>query len=187
MMDPGHGGLDYGVKSRDGQIYEIDINLSIVRIFRNIAYMTDYPFDAYTTRHEDKFIPLWNRVDLAKFWNVHAFMSIHCNAREAIGKDGLEIEVFHAVGSEKGRNFANLALGCLLCEARKKTAVISRGVKEKDFYVLKRTHCPAILVELGFISDPEEAEFLNDKKNQRIMAKALIEATQLYFESGAVR
>jgi len=104
-----------------------------------------------------------------------------------VGKEGLEIEVFHAVNSKGGRNFANLALGCLLCETRKKTKVISRGVKEKDFYVLKETPCPAILVELGFITDPEEAGFLNDKKNQRALAKALVGATQLYFESGMVR
>jgi len=187
MIDPGHGGADYGAVSRDGEVREKDINLNIVRILRKIVYTEDYPFEVYTTRHEDKFIPLWNRVDLAKFWVVHAFMSIHCNAREAIGRDGLEVEVFHAVDSRKGRNFANLALGCLLCETRKETKVISRGVKEKDFYVLRHTLCPAILVELGFITDPEEAGFLNDKKNQKILAKALIEATQLYFESGMVR
>ena len=151
---------------------------------RNLTYMGDYPFDAYTTRHEDKFVPLWNRCDKAKFFSTHAFLSVHCNAGEALGKDGLEIEVFHAIDSDKGRNYANLALGCLLCETRKKTKVISRGVKEKNFYVLKHTHCPAILVELGFISDPEEAKFLANKKNQRVMAKALIEASQLFFEGG---
>jgi len=75
MIDPGHGGADYGAVSRDREVFEKDVNLSIVRIFRNVAYMEDYPFDIYTTRHKDEFIPLWNRVDLAKFWKVHAFMT----------------------------------------------------------------------------------------------------------------
>lgn len=187
MIDPGHGGSDIGAMSKGlDLIREKDITLSVAKIMRNIVFRGDFLFDTYTTRRRDEFISLQARCEKAKSWGAHAFLSIHCNARYARGKEGIEIEVFHNPGSKAGREYANLTLGCLLCEVMKKTKAISRGVKTKGFYVLRNTHCPAILAELGFLTDPEEAKFLADRRNQRTFAYALSEATELFLEGGFI-
>lgn len=183
-IDPGHGGKDSGAVNKNLNIMEKDINLSVALIMRRYCWIGDYLFESYMTRREDEFISLAERCKKAAFFKVNAFMSIHTNARQMRGKPGIEIEIFHCPGSIKGKEFANITLGLLLAEIKKVTKVISRGVKEKAFYVLKHTSMPAILVELGFISDDEEAEFLNKLINQKIIAKALLEPAELFFEGG---
>lgn len=183
-IDPGHGGKDPGAVNKNLKILEKDINLSVALIMRRYCWKGDYLFSSYMTRRKDEFLSLADRCKKADFFKVNAFMSIHTNARPMRGKPGIEIEIFHCPGSIKAREFANITLGLLLKEVRKATKVISRGVKEKAFYVLKHTSMPAILVELGFISDDEEAEFLNKLINQKMIAKALLEPAELFFEGG---
>jgi len=184
IIDPGHGGGDSGAVNKRLGIKEKDINLSVALLMRRSCWTGDYLFRAYMTRRKDEFVSLRDRCKKAAVWKANAFMSIHTNARPMRGKPGIEIEIFHCPGSKKGREFANITLGILLGEVRKATKVISRGVKEKTFYVLKHTTMPAILVELGFISDDEEALFLNETINQKMMAKALLEPAELFFEGG---
>lgn len=184
IIDPGHGGGDPGAVNKKLKIMEKNITLAVSLIMREYCWTGDYLFESYMTRRKDEFVSLKERCKKAKVWNVDAFMSIHCNARYCKGKPGIEIEIFHCPRSKRGREFANITLGILLNEVGKCTDVISRGVKEKAFYVLRKTHCPAILVELGFISDDEEALFLNDPMNQKMMATALLESAELFFEGG---
>ena len=184
IIDPGHGGGDPGAVNKKLKIMEKDITLAVSLIMREYCWTGDYLFESYMTRRKDEFISLKERCKKAKFWKVDAFMSIHCNARYCKGKPGVEIEIFHCPRSKRGREFANITLGLLLGEVRKATEVISRGVKEKGFFVLKHTSMPAILVELGFISDDEEALFLNDSINQKMMAKTLLESAELFLEGG---
>jgi len=53
---------------------------------------------------------------------------------------------------------------------------LDRGVRQAGFWVLHRSACPSVLVELGFISNPEEELFLNSKEGQRKMAEAIYKA-----------
>ena len=182
MIDPGHGGKALGAVNKDLVIIEKDINLSVANMLKKIVFSGDYLYETWSTRREDVSVSLKERCNKANHYKANAFLSIHCNARPAVGKKGLEIEVFHAVGSEKGKEFATLALNYLMTESRRLINVIRARVLAKDFYVLKHTSMPAILVELGFLPDPEEALFLNNKMNQKVMAKALAEATEHFLE-----
>lgn len=172
-IDPGHGGKDPGAVNKDLGIQEKKINLAVALLMRGYIYTGDYLFDAYMTRHNDEFISLRDRCGKASSWKTNAFLSIHTNARPMRGKPGVEIEVFHCPRSKKGKEFANIALGMLLRDVGRVFKVISRGVKEGKYYVLKHTKMPAILVELGFLSDNEEALFLSVIDNQKLMATSL--------------
>ena len=55
-----------------------------------------------------------------------------------------------------------------------------RGVRQAAFWVLLKTACPSILFEMGFISNPEEEEFLNQEESMNKMAKALVNAFETY-------
>ena len=62
-----------------------------------------------------------------------------------------------------------------------------RGVQQASFWVLLKTACPAILFEMGFISNPEEERFLNEKASVAQMANALVNAFGAYTHRQAVR
>lgn len=184
MIDPGHGGKDPGAVNKVLDIKEKDISLPVALFMNHYNYQEDYLFETWLTRKEDKKLSLDARCTKANTLNCNAFMSIHCNARNKKGEPGIELEVFHYKSSKKGKEFANIVLNFLLKEIAREIAVISRGVKVGNYYVLRHTTMPAILVELGFITDNEEALFLNKPKSQVRIAKTLNEATELYLEGG---
>ena len=183
-IDPGHGGKDPGAVNKELGIQEKKINLAVALLMRGYIYTGDYLFDAYMTRHKDEFISLRDRCGKALAWKTNAFLSIHTNARPMRGKHGVEIEVFHYPGSKKAEEFARIALGILLRDVAEVFKVIDRGVREGKYYVLKHTKMPAILVELGFLSDNEEALFLSTIDNQKLMATSLCEAAEHFLEGG---
>lgn len=195
-FDPGHGGSDPGAVNWRLGIMEKDITLAVSRFIWNLHHTDDYLFLHMFTRTEDEYRSLDDRCGKANLYAADAFVSIHCNARHREGAHGLELEVFHYETSKPGEEFAKIMLGGLLCDLSGKITVISRGVKVgrrkdkngnwKPFYVVKHTIMPAILVELGFLTDDEEAEFLNKEENQRIMAKSICEATELFLEGGSL-
>ena len=186
MIDPGHGGPDPGATNKSLGIKEKDVNLAIALKMMRKIYAGDYLLEPFITRKDDSFVTLDGRCKKAALFSVDAFISIHCNARKTRGRDGLEIEVFHYCDSERANQYANIALGFLLNGLNDRIKIISRGVKTAQFYILKHTPMPAILVELGFISDDEEAAFLSAVDNQKIIARQLVEATELFLEGGGI-
>jgi N-acetylmuramoyl-L-alanine amidase len=60
--------------------------------------------------------------------------------------------------------------------------IVSRGVKKANFHVLRRSLMPAILVEIGFISNPEERKLISDKAIQMKIAQAIVEGIKFYVE-----
>lgn len=184
VIDPGHGGKDPGAVSRKFNVREKDVNLAVALYMENYIRKDRFSFTPVLTRRQDVFVSLQDRCEIARAHKAAAFLSIHCNAREAKGKPGIEIEAFHYQGSEKGKQIAELVLKDLLEEIGKITTCIDRGVKTAGFYVLKHTSMPAALVELGFITDDEEALFLSGVRNQSILARSLAESLELYLEGG---
>ena len=183
-IDPGHGGKDPGAVNKELNILEKKINLAVALLMRGYAFAGDYLFDAYMTRHKDEFISLRDRCGKASSWKTNAFLSIHTNARPMRGKPGVEIETYHYPGSKKGEQFAGIIQESLIGDVGKIFDVIDRGVKPGKYYVLKHTKMPAVLVELGFLSDNEEALFLSAIANQKIIATSLCEAAETYLEGG---
>ena len=184
MIDAGHGGRDPGAVNKELNIKEKDINLPVARFMRHYINTGDYLYSCYLTRDKDEFLSLDARCTKANTFSCSAFLSIHCNARHLPGENGIELEVFHYRDSAKGREYAGIVLDMLLKDIGREIVVTNRGVKVGGYYVLKHTTMPAILVELGFITDNEEALFLNKVKNQVMIAKALNEATELFLEGG---
>lgn len=95
------------------------------------------------------------RVDEANAWGADYFISIHTNASVSKGASGTEVLVYSSPSSA-----ATLAED-VLNRVTEITGFESRGVKLRPgLYVLRKTNMPAILVELGFISNPYEATFM---------------------------
>lgn len=151
-LDAGHGGNDPGATS--GKLYEKDINLKVVKSMEE--YLKPY-VDIVLTRDTDKTVSLEERANIANKANVDLFFSVHCNSSDNTAAKGWECYIV-----SKGGNAEKLAKRV---EANVFTdttlGLKNRGIKIANFYVLRETDAPAVLVENAFISNTDDrAKFL---------------------------
>ncbi|MEG0580391.1 MAG: N-acetylmuramoyl-L-alanine amidase, partial [Niameybacter sp.] len=109
------------------------------------------------TREIDKYLSLSERTKLANAAKADYFISIHCNSFEKPSANGTETFIYTSVDNNT-IDFAN-HVHQELVDA---TGLRDRGIKSANFAVLRETSMPAILVELAFISNPEEEELLTN-------------------------
>lgn len=154
-IDPGHGGNDPGAIGPTG-LKEKDINLNIAVNVGQI--LQKHEVDAVLTRQDDSRIELADRVKIANDNKANYFICIHVNSASNPAVTGTETFAFP--GSDSGTKFASAIQKALVDEIN----LADRGVKHKDFFVLKNTKMPAALVEVAFINNPEEEKLLKDQK-----------------------
>ncbi len=171
VLDPGHGALDSGAKSRRG-IEEKRAALDIARRVRQ--HLASAGAVVYMTRENDRFVQLEERSRLAAGWGADLFVSIHLNA--AANRDARGVETFvmaaegqsSTVGGSKSpaapgnrHNAGNAALGFQLQRSLiQQTRAVDRGLKRARFIVLRNAPCPAALIECGFLSHADEEKLL---------------------------
>ena len=95
------------------------------------------------------------------------FISIHCNAASSSAAHGTETYIYKADSQAKKLAEA------IQAAAAAELGTADRGVKTADFYVLRKTAMPALLIELAFVSNPEEEGLLSDQDIQRRIALTL--------------
>ena len=130
-------------------------------------------FEIYLTRNTDTFISLRDRALLAKNFNADLFVSLHCNHSGNPSAKG--VEVYVPKYGEYMRESILLAYQ-LQNGLRQNIGFQSRGVKFADFQVLRETveYCPTVLVELGFLSNQDEAHHLTEDENVFALALSLL-------------
>lgn len=153
-IDPGHGGNDSGAIGPTG-LEEKGVNLKIAVNVRQI--LQGYGIDAILTRQNDSRVELADRVKIANDNKGDYFVSIHINSASSPTATGTETFAFP--NSDLGTKLANAIQGALVNEIN----LANRGVKYRDFFVLKNTKMPAVLVEIAFINNPREEELLKDQ------------------------
>ncbi|WP_243652182.1 N-acetylmuramoyl-L-alanine amidase family protein [Mariniflexile fucanivorans] len=175
VIDPGHGGKDSGAIGLNG-IMEKDIVLSIARKMDRLNKNTKSNFEIYLTRYKDTLISLSDRTRLANMLKADLFISLHCNQSENQNARGVEVYV-SANGGSFLRESVLLAYK-LEKQMKTKLGLESRGVKFGDFQVLRETHhnCPTVLVELGFLSQKEEANYLNKEASKYFIAMVILQS-----------
>lgn len=172
VIDVGHGGKDTGAIGING-IQEKDVVLNVANeIIRLNKTIFDDKMDVYLTRYKDTLISLSDRSRLAKALKADVFVSLHCNASQNFSK-GVEVYVHN---NENPNSKPSILLGVsILNESIQKLGFKKRGVKFADFQVLRKTtFCPAVLVELGFITNIDEADYFLKTKNTKAIALAIL-------------
>ncbi len=171
VLDAGHGGTDYGA-IREG-INEKDITLDLTERVGSILKSKGYK-PAYT-RTDDTYLGLQERCDYTDAENPEIFVSIHVNSAVATEPYGIETHYYH----EESKELAEVIQKHLMKEINTK----DRGVLKSKFYVINHTEVPAVLVEIGFLSNPDErAKILTDKRKQAT-AKAIANGIIEYLKS----
>lgn len=170
VVDPGHGGDDNGAVW--GHAEEDDINLNVS--FHLRCELEKHGNMVIMTRTKDKYISLAERVEIANKAKADYFISIHCDAFHKITAKGMSVHV-HPNHSDEAFNLANWIRITMATEFKDH---VSRGVKKSNFYVLRETKMPAILVECEFLSNPETRNFLREPENQLALARAITRGNQ---------
>ena len=175
VIDSGHGGNDTGAIGVN-DIQEKDVTLGIAKeiLWLNKTLLNDR-FDVYLTRYNDTLISLSDRSRLAKSLNADVYVSLHCNASYTSSK-GMDIYV-HRTNSNEENLKESIGMGLsILEESTKKLGFKKRGVQFANFQVLREntTYRPSILIEMGFITNTDEANYFLKPKNIRAMALAIL-------------
>ena len=92
-------------------------------------------------------------------WGADIFISIHCNA--AASEQAHGTETYRWFDSVKGYRLAS----CIQEQIIDSIGTTDRGVKEANFAVIRNTDCPAVLVELAFITNEDDAELLRNRQD----------------------
>nr|WP_092074744.1 N-acetylmuramoyl-L-alanine amidase [Dendrosporobacter quercicolus]NSL49865.1 N-acetylmuramoyl-L-alanine amidase [Dendrosporobacter quercicolus DSM 1736]SDN11802.1 N-acetylmuramoyl-L-alanine amidase [Dendrosporobacter quercicolus] len=110
---------------------------------------------------------LYQITDASNRFGADLFVSIHCNAAVNRAAQGTETYCYSLGGP--GEKLA----GCIQRQIVNNLGTVDRGVKTDRFYVLKNTACPAALVELAFIGNPEDEKMLADQAKRDEFARAI--------------
>lgn len=174
VLDAGHGGKDPGA-NRDDAV-EKEITLEIAKMTRDFLEESDYKVGM--TRESDEYIDLGNRSKIANERKATVFVSIHCNSSE--DDEGKGVETYYT--EQKGLEDEILAE--MIQESLiKQTDATDRGIKVANYTVIVRSSMPAVLVEVGFLTDAEENALLQKVEYQEKLAKGISEGIKKYLQS----
>lgn len=170
VIDAGHGGTDHGA-IRDNTS-EKDITLDVSKKVEDLLKKQGYA--VLMTRPNDAFVSLADRVAMAEQFNPDIFVSIHVNSSVRPEITGIETHYYH----QESLNLAQTVHSSLASAIQSK----NRGLFKSKFYVINHTTSPAILVEIGFISNDNERAQLVSEKRKQATAKAIAEGVNNYFK-----
>jgi N-acetylmuramoyl-L-alanine amidase len=166
IVDPGHGGKDPGA-GHNG-CTEKTIVLEVARMVTEMLRASGV--DARMTRSDDTFVELNDRAAKARQVRAKLFISIHCDAAANRGARGFTIY------TPETRRRQSSAFAAAIEKAMLGTNMSSRGVRGADFRVLMRTTCPAVLLELGYLTNRYDARRLASRSYQIASARAIANA-----------
>lgn len=177
VIDVGHGGKDSGAVGINN-IQEKDIVLDIALEILSLNKQSKTPLDIYLTRYSDTLISLSDRTKLAKALKADLFVSLHCNHSDSPNARGIEVYVANHVF--KYTNDATWFAFQLQATLNKELGFKSRGVKFANFQVLRETidFFPSVLLELGFLSNLDENNYLYHTSNLKFVALTIFRFIQ---------
>lgn len=176
IIDAGHGGKDPGKVGTVGTL-EKDINLAIALYLKEILENQDIhvimtrenDMDLSTTSSNRKISDMKERVALIQESNAELVVSIHQNSYTAPQVYGAQC--FYRTNSTEGEQLASIIQNQIITSTNQ-TKI--RSIKSNDdYYLLKHSPLPTVIVECGFLSNPEEEKLLLTDEYQRKMAWAI--------------
>lgn len=186
VIDPGHGGVDGGSSDKQG-LLEKNINLEVGLKLRST--LKDMNINAILTRDSDISLESKSTIKASRYGrdlnarktiidnaNAEAFVSIHVDAYRVTSARG--VKIFYNSKSEEGKRLADVVcakINKIVFEDFLNTTEAKAEAKTGDYYVLRESKAPGIIVEIGFITNPEDNKLIQSKDYQGIISKAIAE------------
>lgn len=160
VLDAGHGGKDGGAVGANGTV-EKEITFITAEHIRQ--ELQKYDATVQFTRMGDIFVELEDRVQMDY---ADLFISIHYDGFESEEVNGITTYYYHQRDEQMARTIHQNIMDEEL-DAR------DRGVSHGDYYVLRENQVPAVLLELGYITNPQDEERMNQEDFQQHIAQAV--------------
>ncbi|TDP58145.1 N-acetylmuramoyl-L-alanine amidase family protein [Flavobacterium dankookense] len=167
VIDAGHGGHDFGGKH--DYLLEKDLANSISKKIE--ALNSDKNIKLLFTRDDDKFVELAERTNFINSIKPDLVLSLHVNQNKNITASGFEIFVSDkSVAYEKSNELAQK----LVLDFEKNIPLKNRGVKTAPFWILKNSEAPALTLEMGFLSNTTDREYITSEEGQNQIAQTIL-------------
>lgn len=163
VLDAGHGDYDWGAKAVSGQ-HEKHLALDVVLRMKPLLQQAGYR--VILTRERDVFVPLGSRVAVSNRLRNAIFVSVHFNMTERRAVKGIET-YFYSIRSK--RLAANIQKEVLCAYP-----TLNRRVRYGRFHVLRNNLRPSVLLELGFVSNPEDNAYIQDPGYRQRLAELIV-------------
>jgi N-acetylmuramoyl-L-alanine amidase len=221
VIDPGHGGIDSGAIAPSGA-EEKDVVLAVAKKLAEKLERTRR-FRVVLTRYDDTFLPLNDRVKVARMNAASLFISIHADSisrgeGEARGATvytvsdkasdaeaakladkenksdliaGVDLsnksndvaDILVDLAHRETKNFSGLFARTLVGRMKAAAQMHKRPLRSAGFTVLRAPDVPSVLLELGFLSHPEDVRLMTSDAWRDKVADAMVDAAQRFFES----
>ena len=172
VLDPGHGGGDNGTTGSNGTL-EKNLTLRTARLLYD--KLSAAGANVYLTRSNDSFITLPSRVSAAQSKDADAFISLHYDSNIDRSVRGMTGFYYHLYQKSLAEMLYASTIG--------QTKLIDRGVRIGDFHVIRENSKKAVLLELGYLSNPEEEMTLNSSTFQENAASGLYNGLARFFKN----
>ncbi|QXM05588.1 N-acetylmuramoyl-L-alanine amidase family protein [Crassaminicella indica] len=192
VIDPGHGGIDGGTGEYFGFL-EKNINLNVALKLKK--YLTDEKFDVIMTREKDISLEEKSPIKASRYLrdldarkriinNGDISVSIHVDANpDSIKTRG--VKIYYYPNSIEGKKLAQSicnSINNIVYKRFLNTNRIKAVIAPEDFYVLRETQISCVLIEIGFITNPEDRKLLKSEKYKAKMAKAICDGIIQYLK-----
>ena len=162
VVDAGHGGHDRGGVPYQ-RIGEKGMTLDVSQRLKRVLEARGYR--VIMTRNSDVFIPLGTRVAIANSHRGSTFVSVHFNSSRRAGANGVETYYYRSDSAALAASIhRNVVAGA---------PTENRGIRRRGFYVLRRTRVPSVLVECGFLTNPEEGRLAQSPAYRQGLAERI--------------
>lgn len=172
VIDPGHGGDDPGAVVTFSEKHEADHTLTTALLLKK--ELENLGATVILTRESDKSVSLENRAQLSNREKANAFISLHFDSGPNSNASGTTGYYFTSTSE-------NLAQTVNKYIARNLT-LKSQGTKFQNFLVLRENKQPSILLELGYLNNPDDNKLIDSTEYQENIAKSIASALKEYFQ-----
>ncbi|TZF99857.1 N-acetylmuramoyl-L-alanine amidase (plasmid) [Chryseobacterium panacisoli] len=166
VIDAGHGGNDFG--ATHGEIREKNISLSVAKEIQKINESQD-KYEIILTRDSDSYPTLSERTAQINKLNPEMVISLHVNTSPEKERSDNGFEIY-TQNSDVSKELAG--------KIYKKFN--ARKISESNLHILRETKAPAVLVELGFINNSENRNYITSEKGQKEIAQKFVEIINEY-------
>ncbi|KKB43449.1 N-acetylmuramoyl-L-alanine amidase [Bacillus thermotolerans] len=173
VLDPGHGGVDSGTIGAQGTLEKVITLKTAERLYGKLKHAGA---NVILTRSHDEHVSLPSRTAAARYHGADAFISLHYDSTvEHAGARGFTTYYYHA----NHRQLANEVNSGL----DQQLSARNRGVRHGDYHVIRENSQPAILLELGYLNNPQEEAAIVTTPYQEMVTNGIYYGLQSYFSN----
>ena len=171
VIDAGHGGFDKG--SNNGNIVESEYSLELAQKIQQLAKKKN--INVILTRDGNDFLDLQSRVDKMHELNPELIISLHLNNAMNNSLKGAEVFI-----KKDNTDSHTEKIGTELAQLVSINSIENRGLKKANFKILRDSKKPTFLIELGFASNPTDAETLKSAYHKNQLAEKIVQFLENY-------